>query len=66
MATDLKDHGMNISISTVATLIPVLAGVWFVMQPLMVTQISAAMGQELEDQIEEKTKPIQSAFRVNM
>ncbi len=64
MATDLKDHGMNISISTIATLIPVFAGVWFVMQPLMVAQISTAMAQELEDKIEDKTAPIQSAFRV--
>ena len=61
---DLKDHGTTISISTIATLVPVLAAVWFVMQPVMVSQISDALADDMEEEIEEKTRPIKGAFNV--
>lgn len=61
---DLKEHGLTVSVSTIATLVPVLAAVWFVMQPLMVSQISSAMASDLEDMIEDETKPIEGAFKV--
>jgi hypothetical protein len=37
---DAKTHGINISLSTVATLVPVLGVVWFVVQPALVGSVS--------------------------
>jgi len=59
-----KEHGINISLSTVATLIPVLALVWFFVQPALVSSVSTAVAGEFDDQIRQQTAPIQGAFKV--
>jgi len=64
MANDLKGHGISISISTVATLIPVLAISWLFVKPALVQSIGEAVADDFDDKITEKTAPIQSAFRV--
>lgn len=62
--TDIKDHGWNVSISSLLSIGALGSMMWFILQPVMVSQISSAMAQELEDTVEEKTAPIQSAFKV--
>lgn len=61
---DAKQHGINISISTVATLIPVLGVVWFFVQPALVGSVSEAVASEFDTQIKQQTAPIQGAFKV--
>ena len=61
--TDLKDRTIHVSISTILTLIPVVTAVWFVGKPILVSQISDAMGAEFEETIEEKTAPVENAFK---
>ena len=61
--TDLKEHGVTISISTVAALIPIMTILWFVGKPLLVSQISTALADEFEETIDEKQMPVQSAFK---
>jgi len=60
----LKEHGINISLSTVATLIPVLAAVWFVIRPALVESISDAVAEDFEEQIEDQAEPLQNAFKL--
>lgn len=43
-------------------MIPVFAVGWFIVQPLMVSQISVAMAGEIQDAIETETRPIIGAF----
>lgn len=62
--TDLKEKGVTISLSTVATLIPVLAFVWFIVQPVLLNNISSAMADDIQSKIDEEQKPIQAAFKV--
>ncbi len=62
--SDLKTAGMHVSISSILSICALGSMMWFILQPVMVTQISAAMAEDIEDAIELKTKPIQSAFRV--
>lgn len=57
--SDLKTHGINISISTVATLIPVLGFLWLFIQPALVD----AVADDLDKMIETKQAPVQSAFK---
>ena len=64
MGNDLKSHGLTVSISTVATLIPVLAISWLFVKPALVQSIGEAVADDFDDKISEKTAPIQSAFRV--
>jgi hypothetical protein len=61
---DLKDHGLNVSISSILSIGALGSMLWFIVQPLMISQISTAMADEMEEQIEEKTKPISKAFSV--
>lgn len=62
--TDFKDRTVGISLSTVATLIPVLGIVWFIIQPLLIESISEALAEDFDQQIESHAEPIQSAFKV--
>lgn len=62
--TDLKEKGITVSLSTIATLIPVLAFVWFIIQPLLLQNISTAMADDLKEQMEEHSAPMESAFKV--
>jgi hypothetical protein len=55
----LREQGIQISLSTIATLIPVLGVLWFFAQPVLVSAIAA----DLDDMIEQKQAPIQSAFK---
>lgn len=57
--SELKRHGINISISTIATLIPVLAFLWLFIQPALVD----AVADDLDEMIEAKQAPVQSAFK---
>lgn len=61
---DFKDHSWNVSISSLLSIGALGSMMWFILQPVMVSQISEAMADELEDTVEEKTAPIQSAFKV--
>jgi phage terminase Nu1 subunit (DNA packaging protein) len=58
--SNLKQHGINISLSTVATLVPVLAFLWLFIQPALVK----AVADDLDKMIETKQQPMQSAFKV--
>lgn len=57
--SSLKQHGINISLSTVATLIPVLAFLWLFIQPALVD----AVADDLDAMIETKQAPVQTAFK---
>jgi len=61
---DLKEHGKNISISSVVSMVTLGGLFWMFAQPAMVAQISTAMADDIDRAIEEKTRPIQGAFKV--
>lgn len=60
---DLKEHGVTISISTVATTIPLFAALWFVIKPVIVEQVSAEVSTEMQDKVKEGVRPINGAFK---
>jgi hypothetical protein len=57
---DIKEHGINISLNTIATLIPVMAVMWFLLKPAMIE----AIADDLDEQIEKQSQPLQNAFKV--
>jgi hypothetical protein len=61
---DLKQHGFQVSVSTVMTLAAVVPVLWFIGKPLLIEQISTAMASEFNDAIDEKQAPVQNAFKV--
>jgi len=61
---DLKEHGFSVSISSLISIFTLGGMGWFFLQPIMVAQISTAMAEDMEQAIEDKTEPIQSAFKV--
>lgn len=60
MMSSYKEHGINISLNTVATLIPVLAVVWFLLKPAMIE----AIADDIDDKVAEQSAPLQNAFKV--
>jgi hypothetical protein len=57
---NIREHGLNISLNTVATLVPVLAVVWFLLKPAMIE----AIADDLDEQIDKQSEPLQNAFKV--
>jgi uncharacterized protein YlxW (UPF0749 family) len=60
----LKEHGLNVSLSTVATIAALVPMFWFIAKPILISQISTAMADEFENTIDEKQEPVQNAFKV--
>lgn len=61
---EIKEHGINVSVSTVLTMASVVPVLWFIGKPILVEQISTAMADEFEQTIDRKQAPVQSAFKV--
>jgi len=55
-----KEHGINISLNTVITLVPVLGIMWFLLKPAMIE----AIADDIDEQIAEQSAPLQNAFKV--
>lgn len=62
--TEFVKQGINVTASSLVTMLTLGGMGWFILQPLMISQISTALAGEIEDQIENKTKPISNAFKV--
>jgi hypothetical protein len=60
----IREHGINVSLSTVLSIGALVPRFWFVAKPILVAQISTAMASEFEEAIEAKQQPVQDAFKV--
>lgn len=60
---DLKDHTVPISISTLTSLGAAVSIVWFLIQPVMVAQVSNEISDTIDDKIDKQQRPIESAFK---
>lgn len=64
MARISKDQGINISLSTIASLCVIVPALWFIVLPILTSSVSEALGEEISDQITEEVAPIKGAFNV--
>jgi len=62
--TAVKYHGFNISVSTVATLIPVFALGWLFVKPALLVSISEAVADDVNEQVEQEIAPLNAAFKI--
>ncbi len=58
----IKNHGINVSVSSLISIFTLAGMGWFILQPVMLSQLSTAMAGEIQDAIELQTKPIIGAF----
>lgn len=61
-----KEESVRISLAAVASWIPLVPFLWFVFQPILVTAVSEAMADQIQQQIQQEVAPIGSAFTVLM
>lgn len=59
----IKQHGFNVSLSTVATIVALVPAFWFIGKPILVSQISTALASEFEETIDRKQAPVEAAFK---
>jgi len=59
-----KEDSVRISLAAVASWIPLLPFLWFVLQPILVTAVSDAMADQISMQIKQEVAPIGAAFTV--
>ena len=64
MARISKDQGINISLSTVATLVVIVPAIWFVLQPILVSSVGTALAQETREIVKEEIAPVINSFEV--
>lgn len=60
----MKRHGISISIATVATWISIVPAFWFLVKPVLVSSVSAAVTDDIREQVESQVRPLNSAFKV--
>ena len=64
MGTLTKEQGINISLSTVVSLITVGAAFWLFAKPLISTAVAAELKDEIQKQVRTEVKPLSSAFTI--
>ncbi len=62
--SQLREHGVSISVATIATWIPLIPLLWFVGKPIMVESVSAAMAEDVQVTVQKEVAPINNAFVV--
>jgi hypothetical protein len=60
----MKQHGINISLSTIISTATVLGIVWAVGEPWLMGQVSVALAQDIKETVKSEVAPIQAGFRV--
>ncbi len=59
---DIKDHAVSVSINSFLSIASAVGIVWFFVQPVLISQVGAALGEEIDDKIDEQQRPIENAF----
>lgn len=58
----IKEHCVNISIATIATWISLVPLLWFVGKPIIVSSLSAAMADDIQQTVQSQMAPMNGAF----
>ena len=61
---EIKQHGINISMSTVATLIPVLVFTWMLIKPAVVLAVGEQLNEQVQRTVAKEVAPINIALSV--
>lgn len=59
-----KGQGVGAALSTIVSIGAVVPIVWFIIQPLLLKSLSAAMAQDTKAIVKSEVAPLNSAFRV--
>ena len=62
MAKITKEQGISISLATIATWVPLIPLLWFVAQPILVSAVSEAMAEDIQQQVQQGVAPLNMAF----
>lgn len=62
--SNLQAQGKAIGIQTLITWIPLIPILWFVVQPILVTSVSEAMAEDIEETVKQSVEPVNDAFQV--
>ena len=62
--TSVKEHGINISFATLASLIPVFAMTWFLIKPAVVKAVGDELQEQVQRSVAKEVKPIGTALSI--
>ena len=57
-----KEQGINVSLSTLTSVLALMPILWFIGKPILVSAVSDAMAEEIEDQVKAGVAPLNGAF----
>ena len=62
MAQITKQDGVNISLGAVLAWLPLIPVFWFIAKPILVSAVSDAVAEDIEQQISKQIAPLNGAF----
>jgi hypothetical protein len=62
--TITKREGVHISIAAVLSWIPLIPVFWFLVKPILISAVSDAVADDIQQQVKSEVKPLNSAFKV--
>lgn len=62
MAKITKEQGVSISLSTITSVVALIPILWFVGQPILVSAVSEAMAEDIQQQVQQGVAPLNMAF----
>ena len=62
--TITKREGIHISLAAVLAWIPLIPVFWFLAKPILITAVSDAVADDIQQQVKAEVQPLNSAFKV--
>ncbi len=62
--SNFQEQSKVIGVQTLVTWIPLVPILWFVVQPILVTSVSEAMAEDIQDTVKQSVEPVNNAFQV--
>lgn len=59
-----KESGVQISISAVAAMVPILAAIWLILKPTISDAVAEELTDTIREVVKEEVKPLGDGFRV--
>ena len=62
--SNFQEQSKVIGVQTLVTWIPLVPILWFVVQPILVTSVSEAMAEDIQQTVKQSVEPVNNAFQV--
>lgn len=59
-----REQGFRMTLTALVSYVPLIPIFWFLVKPVLIEAVSAAVSDDIKAQVEESVQPISSAFKI--